>query len=158
MVDNYGVWEDLDPESDSFTKTDMLIKSKGGLSAQHFRKAARNTSYIYRHSATYLLIENEQLTAGQEKDFDTDRDYTDAYIHTFLDGDTAPLPLRHTILPLTENRPTFLQLTNAYQAIYLGSDIKIKYLDAGGFRIKNEKAVDTVYLTGLIIEIRKIGS
>lgn len=146
----------LDPNSDTFTSTSMVPGYKDGISYQFLAKLAENTSYNWRHSDNIMLVENEWFTAGQEKDFDVARDYTDAYLQIIWRfGTTQNVIQVPTYVDTGDNDVRFLQLTASYQSIEPSNTMKIKYNGTTGFRIKNDSVTD-YYLLAAITELRKI--
>ncbi len=47
-------WEDLQPEISGFTKDDMLIPYKGGISKQYLRKIVNNTGYNFNLGHSFI--------------------------------------------------------------------------------------------------------
>jgi len=161
MADDWDNWEDLVPETDAFTITDMLIPYKGGWSAEFGRKLARNTSYNWRHSDKELVIDNETFTPGQTKTYDVGRNYVGSYIYIVRAGDSGggPFPMPYYFAGNEAYLdPAFHLLSTSEEGMIvplISDSWHIKALAGGGIWIEYNGGTDG-YLTCLIIELRKI--
>ena len=144
MADDWSIWEDLDPETDSFTEDNILVPYKGGVSCEFLREVARNTSWLYRNQSRNRFAFNESFDYQEEIDFDTDKIYVNKYIFITFRWNTKIAGLFSTPykIEIQSGVPLIIQLTTSYQNLELGDEggytinFQIKALVAGGFRIK----------------------
>lgn len=158
-----GAWGNIDPNTATFTTANMLPPAPGGGAAgggswQHFQKLAKNTGYNYRHTRNAMLIMNELFVAGQEKDYDIARIYTnsDVMIISRYASGAATLALPAGI-DTGANNVRFLRIVAAYQDMLAGGCFEAKDTPggAGGFRVKNNSG-DSYYLLAMILELRQV--
>lgn len=155
-MDDVSIWEDLDPENDSFISSEMLMPYKGGYSVEFLRELARNTSHNWRRCGNVLLVNNELIAPDSWSDvFDSGRDYVDKYVLIVIDVSLVSIALPHTISD-TEAYYTFMQLDTTGDTTYPGSGLLIKAVASGGLQLKNLQVGDMYYYTGMIIELRKV--
>jgi len=148
-------WGNLDPNTDEFTKAEMLPGAEDGMSYQKLQALAKNTSYNYRRSDQRLFLFNEQFANLEEKDFDTDFDYDGSYIQTIPRGATTSQTVPFDV-DMEDQSVRFMALSTSYVALGNGSYFDIKALATGGFRIKNTRAGAERYLSCSIFELRVV--
>ena len=137
-------WDNLDPNSDAFTLSNMVIPYEGGLSHQYLSKIAKNTSWLYGNVGQQKSLINESFLKDAEKDYDTDIDYTNKYIQYWCTWNSSiegvfTFPLYWAEVASTD--PVVMQLTTSYQNLMAGDVVhtaafEIKALATGGIRIK----------------------
>ena len=148
------LWGDLDPDSDVFTLLNMLIPYGGGISTQFLQKLAENTGYNFRHSDQNLFLLNEAFTVGADKTYDSDRIYTGKYIAAKLRGQVGTISLPYEWDE--QNYPLeFILLTTSYQTFAETPAFEIKTEAGGGITLR-VTAGTTVYVSGTIIELRRV--
>ena len=149
-------WSDVSGNTASFTSAGVLPAYKEGGSYQWGGKLADNTGYVWRRGDLGIMLWNELFTAGQEKDFDTNRDYTSKFVFTQLENFAAE---QVSILEMSNDIPTRINLLGLNYNTGISGYIdgrqffKIKALASGGFRMYNT-SLSNWYLCGYIFEIR----
>lgn len=154
MSDDFTKWEDLDPNTDTFTKLKILIKYAAGISVQFLRALARNTSYNWRHSDRSFFWENIAFNEGDEKDYDTERNYIGSMIEIWARSLDSPASFPWEWPDPQTYSQVYLKLSTDYQH-FIGVTFDIKALSSGGVRVKGQGLVSPPrYLVGELKEMR----
>jgi len=146
----------LDPENDDFTIEDMSFEHGDALTVEFLEKLARNTGYLKRKAEAqrgFLFL--TVISASSYEDFDSGRDYDDAYIMAFCRKSAVNGSSPYSMEDLDTKMIRFIQLSTSNQYLLANgdTDLSIKALGSPyGYRITNNTGTD-IYLIGMIEEL-----
>lgn len=145
---------DAVPNSATYTSGGIIGGYRDWISRQWSQKIANNTAYNWRHSDQALLIGDDSYNTGQERTYDTARDYRNSYVFIYVVSGAATIGIPYVFATGSPGH-AMRQLTTTYQNILLSSDWQIRALNTGGIMIKYNGAAQPYYIGGLILECRK---
>jgi len=141
-------WTNLDPSTcTTFHTSNMVPEYENPGSAQYFAKILNDLGFNFRRNV-HMVFANVSFTAGEEKDFDVNRDWDGMLTCNIVRMSTGSLALPYTETNSNYVRPAWLLLSTSYQELNSGAIFDIKALATGGIRIKNTHGSDSYYLTG----------
>ncbi len=162
ILNNTLVFGDTDINTALFDPLDTIPIYKSPGIRQWGGKMANNTAYNNRHSDMGMIIAGDKFVAGEEKTYNTERDYRNKYIFATVDIHSAAISLPIFLFTgstlATDSSPmqvwVMLQLTTTYQTFM--STFQIRALNSGGFMIRYASAGADVWLVAHIHEVRNI--